>query len=318
MTPEDRNLELGPGAEFDTVRSMLSRWGALAHGVGDDAALLDVPAGSRLAVSTDTSVENVHFRREWLSAEEIAYRAVAASLSDLAAMAATPLGIVIALTLTPEWRAQVERLADGFAAASRAFGAPIVGGDLTAGSELAIGVTVLGVVEHALSRSGARAGDVLWVTGRLGGPLLALRALEQGRAPLPEHRDRFARPVPRLREGRWLAAHGATAAIDCSDGIAADASHLAAASGVVMVLDLDRLPLVAGASARDAAQSGEEYELVVTAPGELDHRAFEREFGVPLTAVGRVEAAGGGGAGVETLAGGRPVPVPRGHNHFSG
>jgi thiamine-monophosphate kinase len=318
MSNDDRNLELGPGAEFDTVRTMLSRWGGLAHGVGDDAALLDVPAGSRLAVSTDTSVENVHFRREWLSAEEIAYRAVAAALSDLAAMAATPLGIVLALTLTPQWRAQVERLADGFARAAREFGAPIVGGDLSAGSELVIGVTVLGAVERPLARSGARAGDVLWVTGRLGGPLLALRAMQDGRAPLPEHRDRFAHPVPRLREGRWLAAHGATAAIDCSDGIAADASHLAAASGARIILDLDRLPLVAGASARDAAQSGEEYELVVTAPGALDHQSFEQEFGVPLTAVGRVEAAGAGGAGVQALEEGQPVPLPRGHSHFSG
>src|ERR1035437_4590351 len=107
MSSDDRNLGLGSGAEFDTVRTMLSRWGGLAHGVGDDAALLDVPAGSRLAVSTDTSVENVHFRREWLSAEEIAYRAVAAALSDLAAMGATPLGMVIALTLTEQWRAQI-------------------------------------------------------------------------------------------------------------------------------------------------------------------------------------------------------------------
>jgi thiamine-monophosphate kinase len=315
---EDPNLELGPGAEFDTVRTMLSRWGALAHGVGDDAALLDVPAGSRLVVSTDTSVENVHFRRAWLSAEEIAYRSVAAALSDLAAMGATPLGMVIALTLTEQWRAQIVQLADGFAVASRDLGTPIVGGDLSAGAELAIGVTVLGTVERALTRSGARAGDTLWVTGRLGGALLALRALEEGTAPLSAHRDRFARPVPRLREGRWLAAHGATAAIDCSDGVAADASHLAAASGVRIILDLDRLPLMTGATARDAAQSGEEYELIVTAPGTLDHAAFERELGVPLTAIGHVEDAGAHGAGVETLEHALRVPLPRGHSHFSG
>ena len=315
---EEPNLALGPGAEFDTVRMMLSRWGTLAHGVGDDAALLDVPAGSRLVVSTDTSVENVHFRRGWLSAEAIAYRAVAAALSDLAAMGATPLGMVIALTLTEAWRAQVVQLADGFALASRDFGAPIVGGDLTAGSELAIGVTVLGTVERALTRSGARAGDALWVTGRLGGALLALRALKEGRAPLPAHRDRFARPVPRLREGRWLAAHGATAAIDCSDGVAADASHLAAASGVRIILELDRLPLMSGATALDAAQSGEEYELIVTAPGTLDHGAFEREFGVPLTSIGHVAGVDTHGQGFETYHRGERVPLPRGHSHFSG
>jgi thiamine-monophosphate kinase len=318
MPINDLNLELGPGAEFDTIRTMLLRWGALAHGVGDDAALLDVPVGSRLAVSTDTSVENVHFRREWLSAEEIAYRSVAAALSDLAAMGATPLGMVIALTLTEQWRAQIVQLADGFAVASRDLGAPIVGGDLSEGSELSIGVTVLGTVERALTRSGARAGDALWVTGRLGGPLLALRALERGTAPLPAHRDRFAHPVPRLREGRWLAAHGATAAIDCSDGVAADASHLAAASGARIILDLNRLPLIAGATADDAASSGEEYELIVTAPGTLDRAAFEREFGIPITAVGHVEAVGTHAQGLEAHARGLKVPLPRGHSHFSG
>jgi thiamine-monophosphate kinase len=297
---------------------MLSRWGALAHGVGDDAALLDVPAGSRLVVSTDTSVENVHFKRDWLSADEIAYRAAAAALSDLAAMGATPLGMVIALTLTERWRAQIFELADGFAAASRELCAPIVGGDLTKGSELCIGVTVLGSVDRALTRSGAQAGDTLWVTGRLGGALLALRALEEGTAPDPAHRDRFARPVPRLREGRWLAANGATAAIDCSDGAAADVSHLAAASGARIILDFDRLPLMPGATAQDAAQSGEEYELLVTAPATLDHGAFEREFGVPLTAIGHVESAGTAGAGVETRDGAQRVPLPRGHRHFSG
>ena len=313
----DPNLALGPGAEFDTVRMMLARWGSLASGVGDDAALLDVPAGSRLVVSTDTSVENVHFRRAWLSAEEIAYRSVAAALSDLAAMAATPIGMVIALNLTDQWRAQILQLADGFAVASRNLGVPIVGGDLTRGSELSISITVLGSVERALTRGGARAGDALWVTGRLGGPLLALRALENGGAPKPVHRARFAQPSPRIREAQWLAAHGATAAIDCSDGVAADASHLAAASNARVVLELDRLPLIAGATADDAAHSGEEYELIVTAPGTLDRKLFEREFGVPLTAIGHVEAAGPAGAGVEAFVGGQPVPLPRGHSHFS-
>ncbi len=294
------NLALGPGAEFDTVRMMLARWGTLASGIGDDAALLDDPPGTRLEVSTDTAVENVHFRREWLSAEEIAYRSAAAALSDLAAMGAAPLGMVIAMNLTDQWRAQIVQLADGFAVASRNFGAPIVGGDLTRGSELSIAVTVLGSVERALTRGGARPGDALWVTGRLGGPLLALRALETRTAPEPAHRGRFARPVPRIREAQWLAANGATAAIDCSDGVAADASHLAAASSMRIVLELDRVPLIAGADANDAARSGEEYELIVTAPGTLDHRAFEKEFGIPLTAVGHVEAAGAHGAGVET------------------
>lgn len=314
---EHSHRELGPGGEFDMLRTMFSRWGGLARGVGDDAALLDVPAGSRLVVSTDTSVENVHFRGTWLSPAEIAYRAVAAAMSDLAAMAATPLGIVIALTLSDAWRMHAVQLADGFGAAARDLGAPIVGGDLTRGSELSIGVTVLGSVERALERGGARAGDALWVTGRLGGPRLALQALESGAAPAPEHRYRFAHPVPRLAEARWLAAHGATAAIDLSDGIAADAGHVAAASGVRIVVDLSRLPVIAGGTTRDAAEGGEEYELIVTAPHALDRAAFEREFGIPLTGIGRVESAGTDGPGVEAREGGKRVPLPGGHSHFS-
>ncbi len=314
----DGQIPLGPGAEFETVRAMLSRWSGLAPGVGDDAALLDVPAGQRLVVSTDTSVENVHFKRAWLTPQEIAYRAAAAALSDLAAMGATPLGMVIALTLTEEWRAQIVLLADGFAAASRELGAPIVGGDLTAGSELSIGVTVLGAVKHALTRSGARAGDALWVTGTLGGPLLALRALENGTVLVPSQRGRFAHPIPRMREAQWLVAHGATSGIDCSDGVAADASHLAAASGAKIVLELDRLPLVAGATSEDAASSGEEYELIVTAPATLDRAAFEREFGLPITAIGQVEAVEIPAPGLETKNRGQRVPLPRGHSHFSG
>lgn len=314
----ESNRALGPGAEFDTIRAMLARWGALAQGVGDDAAVLDVPPGARLVVSTDTAVENVHFRSGWLSPSEIAYRAAAAALSDLAAMGAAPLGMVIALTLTDQWREKAEELADGIAVASREIGVPILGGDLTRGSELSIGVTVLGSAERPLTRGGARAGDTLWVTGRLGGPLLALRALEQGTAPLAAHLERFAHPVPRLREAQWLVTHGATAAIDCSDGVAADASHVAAASGARIVLVLDLLPLIAGATARDAARSGEEYELIVTAPGTLDHAAFEREFGVPITAIGHVEIAGPGGPGVEAYSAAQRVPLPRGHSHFSG
>jgi thiamine-monophosphate kinase len=124
--------------------------------------------------------------------------------------------------------------------------------------------------------------------------------------------------VPRLREARWLSLHGATAAIDCSDGAAADASHLAAASFVRITLDLDRLPTIEGASAGDAARSGEEYELILTAPPTLDTAAFEREFGIQLTAIGRVEEAGGEGAGVIAQDAGKRVPLPRGHSHFSG
>ena len=311
------HLALGPGSEFDTIRATLARWGSIARGTGDDAALLDVPAGKYLVVSTDNSVENVDFRRHWLSAEEISYRAGAAAISDLAAMAATPFAMVVSLTLPDGWRGEAMALADGIAIIARDTGTAIVGGDLSAGSELAIGITVLGTVDRALVRSGSRPGDTLWVTGRLGGPRRAVQAWEQGREPAPVDRARFARPAPRLREARWLAERGANAAIDISDGVASDAAHLAAASRTRLTLDLDRLPCLSGTSPVDAARSGEEYELLVSSPATFDPAEFEREFGLPITAVGNVAPPGPEGEGVDVRLGGALVDLPKGHDHFS-
>lgn len=309
---------MGSGPEFDLIRSMVDRFGPESRGTGDDAALLDVPAGARLVVSTDSAVENVHFRRAWLSPEEIGYRAGAAAVSDLAAMGALPLGMVVALALPPSWRDDASLVADGLARVARETRTPIVGGDLSRGRELCITVTVFGTLARALTRDAAVPGQQVWVTGRLGGPALALEAFARGEVPARDHRERFARPVPRLREARWLLEHGATAAIDCSDGVVADTGHLAAASGVRIRLDLDRLPLVRAASIESAARSGEEYELIVSGPGDLDAAAFTSAFGVPLTAIGRVEDTGAGGAGLDVFREGSRVNVPGGHDHFAG
>ena len=311
----DAHVALGPGGEFDAIGRLLARWGPVARGVGDDAAVLEVPAGERLVVSTDTSVEDVHFRAAWLSPEEIGYRATAAALSDLAAMAATPLGLTVALVLPSAWRARLDALADGIAQAASAAGTPIVGGDLSGGAVLSLGVTVLGSAAHPLERGGARVGQTVWVTGQLGGPRAALQAWQGGTTPEAAHRERFARPVPRLAAARWLAARGATAAIDLSDGLLRDAGHIAAASGVTLVLALEQVPVLPGVSPRDAAASGEEYELLVAAPADLDAAAFARAHGVALTAVGTVQPAAGRGA-VQATWQGRPVQGPTGFDHF--
>lgn len=310
---------MGGGREFDGVREMLRRWGPLAHGIGDDGAVLDVPVGRRLVVSTDTSVENVHFRREWLDAREIAYRAATSALSDLAAMAADPLAMVVAMTLPDHWRGQLAALADGVGDAARAAEIAIVGGDTTRGEELTITVTVLGTVERELRRDGARAGDLVYVTGTLGGPQRALRAWLREGAPDGADRARFACPNARIREARWLADHGATSAVDLSDGLAADLAHVAAASGVLIRLDLDRVPCVAGATALDAVASGEEYEIIVTAPerAALDASVFRERFGLPLTEIGRVEHALAEGGRVEGHLRGNVVDLPGGHDHFT-
>jgi thiamine-monophosphate kinase len=319
MTSE--HLPLGPGGEFDLIRDLVRRWGSAAQGIGDDAAVLDVPAGERLVVSTDASVEDVHFRRDWLTPWEIGYRATAAALSDLAAMAATPLGVVVTLGIPPAWRGDIGSLGDGVAACAARAGAPIVGGDTTASGVLSVALTVLGSAARPLARSGACPGDRVYVTGRLGGPRLALEALLRGDAPALADRERFATPSPRIAEARWLAtraAHAAHAAIDLSDGLVADLRHMAAASGVRIDIDLERLPCVVGASGRFAAESGEEYELAIAADQAIETGAFERAFGLPLTEIGRdARLDAGEQPRVDVREGGEFVDLLRGYDHFS-
>jgi thiamine-monophosphate kinase len=316
VTDDDRiepHTRLASGGEFDVIRRMLERWGRHAQGIGDDAAVISPPAGESLVVSTDASVENVHFTGEWLSPSEIGYRAAAAALSDLAAMGAQPLGMLVAMAIPEHWIRDIDAISDGIGDAARVAGAPILGGDMSRARELSLTFTVLGTARNVLLRRGARSGDHVYVTGRLGGPGAALRALAGHRAPRAIDRARFARPVPRIREALWLAGRGATAAIDISDGLSSDLQHLAAASGVCIKVDLSHVPAIEGISSQDAAVSGEEYEIAVTAPRELDAEEFRRSFDVDLTMIGTVED---GEPGVDFLLGGEPVEVPRGYLHF--
>jgi thiamine-monophosphate kinase len=308
-------LALGGGAEFDAIRDMVERWGARATGIGDDAAVLSVPRGDALVASVDATVEGRHFREGWLTAREIGYRAVTAALSDLAAMAAKPLGILVAVALPERWRAQLGDLAEGVADALDAASTRILGGNLVAAGELSLTTTVLGSAFAPLRRDAARPGDRIYVTGRFGGPAAAVAAWKRGDEPAPEHRDRFARPVARLREARWLADRGATGAIDVSDGLAADLEHLVLASGAGADVDLSRLPLSPGISDPvAAAASGEEFELLVSAPKGIDGQEFEGAFGLPLTEIGRVTTRD---EGLTFRRGEERVAKPAGYDHLS-
>jgi thiamine-monophosphate kinase len=308
----DQNIELGPGREFDIVRTLLAEWGKAAQRIGDDAAILEVPPGERLIVTTDTSVEGIHFRREWLNSFEIGYRATAAALSDLAAMAARPLGILIALTLPEGDRNEAREIAVGIREGASAVLCPIVGGDLSSGKSLSLTITALGAAARPLTRSGARVGERVYVTGRLGGPAAAVRAWRAGRQPTEGERSRFACPVPRIDAAIALSERGASSGIDISDGLAADLAHIAAASRVGIEIHAERVPRFDGVSAAQAVGSGEEYEVVVTAP-EIQTRQFSEEFGLDLTEIGRVVA---GPPRVILLEAGRPVTSPPGFDHF--
>jgi len=235
---------------------MIEALGRIAVGIGDDAAVLD----GGLVASADMLVEGTHFDRRRLDARSIGARAAAANLSDMAAMGAEPLCLLASLGL-PEGFDEVAALAEGLAA----HGVPLVGGDLVRAQPLVVSVTVLGRADRPVLRSGGRPGDRLVVTGELGG----------------QAASGFTRPVvPRLAEGRALAAV-ATAMIDISDGIAADAGRLAAASGCQAVVELGRLPVAAGATVEQAASGGEDYELLAALPPQATPP-------VPVVEVGRL------------------------------
>lgn len=313
------NTPLGAGPEFDRIRAIVRALGDRATGIGDDCALLDL-GGTTLAVSIDASVEGVHFRTDWLSFEEIGWRAAAAALSDLAAEGAEARGVLVALGgMGNGGRGGSDSMTEimkGVGAAAASVGAKVLGGDLVKSDKYVVDVCVLGVAERPVTRAGARAGDGVWVTGTLGGAGLALGKLQRGERLTDDLRARYARPIPRIAAGRWLAAHGAGAMIDVSDGLAADLGHIAAASGVGIGVVLEKVPSWPGVAPLDALGSGEEFELAVVLPPAFDQddaTQFMRECGVPLTLVGACAP----GVGVTILDHGRNVPAPAGFDHFA-
>lgn len=319
MTPQ-----LGPGSEFDAIRELL-RGGAadLPHvrvGPGDDALVLE--GDPPVVASTDLSIEGVHFRRDWVTLGEAAYRATAAALSDLAAMAAEPLGVLLSLGLPAGDRNRLGEIRDGVRGALGDAGTHLLGGDLVSSSgPLVFDVTVLGSTPSPLLRSGARPGDELWVTGALGGSAAAVRAWEAGEAPTDAARQAFVRPPSRLGEAHWLQQAGLLhAGLDLSDGLAGDAGHLAAASRVDVVLEAEAIPLhPAAADLELALRGGEDYELLLAAPpGVLAPRleALSRAFETTLYRVGRVEA-GSGLVFLQSSGGDRAALSTGGFDHLS-
>jgi thiamine-monophosphate kinase len=310
---------LSAGGEFDRLRAIFARLGPAARDLGDDCALVSV-AGRTIAISIDLSLEGVHFRTDWLSFREIGWRATAAALSDLAADGAAPLGVLVSLGV-PGNRQRLSgsaslEIMSGVGATARSVGAHVLGGDLVRSPRYLIDVCALGLADRPVRRNGARPDDGLWVTGRLGGAGRALHALQAGQRLEPVLRRRFTRPVPRIAAGSWLARHGARAMIDVSDGLAGDAGHLAAASGVAIAIELERVPCWPGVTPRDALASGEEYELLVALPrafAERDARAFSRATGLPLTRIGDCTS----GRGVRITENGRRITPPPGYDHFA-
>lgn len=296
----------------------------VALGIGDDAAVL-APVAEALVWTIDAAVEGVHFKRAWLSFEDLGFRATMAAASDLAAMGAEPVGLLAALALPGDVSDEdLQALAEGQRAAASAIGAPLVGGNLARGGEISIATTALGKAARPLRRDGARVGDALWMAGPVGLAAAGLELLRRG-APLEAEGARAAvaawrRPTARIAEGMRIALI-ATGAIDISDGLAQDLGHMARASGVR--IELDPGPLVSpelaaaasllGVSPLDLAlHGGEDYALVIAAPdGEPPAPGFIR--------IGTCEAHAPGSPRI-ALAGpdGAPITLPeRGFDHFA-
>jgi thiamine-monophosphate kinase len=292
------------------VQGLWHKGGILNLGIGDDCAVLRPRRGEELVVTTDLSLENVHFRRDWHPPQSVGHRCLARGLSDLAAMGARPeaafLSLALPAELTGSW---MDRFLDGLIALAERHRVPLAGGDMAKsppamhprGSGLVLAdIVLLGSVPkgRSLLRSGARAGDLIYVTGALGGSAAELLALERRPAAFRKigkgsqgHPHLY--PEPRLAAGRKLMrGRLATAAIDLSDGLSTDLTHLCEESGLAAEIDAQALPVDARATLEQALHGGEDYELLFTAAPKT--RIPSPLGGVLVHAIGRMKKRGKG------------------------
>lgn len=279
------------------IRAQVARKRGIVAGIGDDCAILQIPAGHEALVTTDFSLEGVHFRREWHPAEVVGHRCLVRGLSDIAAMGGIPLAAFLSLALpknlTQSW---VDRFLKGFLELAEVHRVTLAGGD-TGQSPAGIlaDIVVVGSAPKgkAVRRSRARPGDILYVTGSLGGAAAALNLLFAGQKIRPSHFPGHFRPSPRVEVGLFLLEHGlASAMIDLSDGLSTDLTHICEESGVGAEVQATAIPrAIVGRPAHEvdlrfALHGGDDYELLFTAP--RSKRVPHQIAGVPVTQIGRI------------------------------
>jgi thiamine-monophosphate kinase len=279
-------------AEFRLIRQLAQRFGRTGRrvlcGIGDDAALIRPSKGQDLLVTTDLLTEDIHFRASAATMADLGYKAAVANLSDIAAMGGVPDYLLVTMAIPIGFRpSMIMNFYRGLMAACRPYDVRLIGGDTSASADgLFLSITMTGHVTtgRALTRSGARSGDWIFVTGTLGDSLAGLRLLEDSRPPVRLSRPfrtflvgRHQRPSARIETGRALSRRGlASAAIDISDGLSGDLAHICEQSAVGAEIDLRHLPISPACkafaatyrldAARLAIEGGEDYELLFTVP----------------------------------------------------
>jgi thiamine-monophosphate kinase len=344
MALSARSQANSPIREFDLIKALKRRYGTVDSrvvlGIGDDAAVIASDRHRHWLLTTDLLAERVHFDRRTAALGDVGFRAAIANLSDIAAMGGTPGYLLVSVAIPHDTTTRhVEQLYHGIMAACRPYGVRLIGGDTSASQGgWFINLTVIGSADsnHILLRSGARAGDDLYVTGTLGDSRAGLHVLQRlrgtARSLSARHRQflkrRHLRPTARIREGHWLSkGRWATSAIDLSDGLSGDLRHLCAESGVGALVELAALPISSACrqyatSVRQDPQSialagGEDYELLFTVPARqrdrFERASAQRHFHV--TRVGRMTPAKEGLR--MTLPNGSQRPLPfSSYEHF--
>lgn len=309
--------ELGEFGLIEHIKAQQPAGPGVLLGAGDDAAVVAAP-DARVVISTDVLVEGVHFKGEWATADEIGRRAAAATLSDIAAMGATATALVVSLSgpaaMSAQWALDLAR---GLAEEASVVGASVVGGDLSGGKQVVIAVTGIGDLAGLppVTRAGARPGDVVAIAGRQGWAAAGLAVLSRGFRSPRVIVDAYRRPEPPYASGPAAARAGATSMCDISDGLLADAAHIARASGVTLDLDPALLPLPEELRSAAAAfnvdplawilAGGDDHALLATFPSDADLPAG-------FSAIGAVDEAGQ----TPVLVGGQRWTGDTGHEHF--